>query len=35
MQIETKAHCFKAFGEHVAARDLERQIAEIQSRITL
>lgn len=32
-RIEAKMRCLKAFGERIAARDPERQTAEIQFRI--
>lgn len=34
-RIEAKMRCLKAFGERIAARDPDRQIAEIQIRIAL
>ncbi len=34
-RIEAKMRCLKAFGERIAARDPERQTAEIQIRIAL
>lgn len=34
-QIEAKIRCIKAFGERIAARDPDRQTAEIQIRIAL
>ncbi|MGY6634868.1 MAG: IS5/IS1182 family transposase, partial [Alkalilacustris sp.] len=34
-RIEAKMRCLKAFGERIAARDPDRQTAEIQIRITL
>jgi len=34
-RIEAKMRCFKAFGERIAARDPDRQTAEVQIRIAL
>ena len=34
-KIETKMRCLKAFGERIAARDPDRQTAELQIRIAL
>jgi hypothetical protein len=34
-RIEAKMRCLKAFGERIAARDPDRQTAEIQIRIAL
>ena len=34
-RIEAKMRCLKSFGERIAARDPDRQTAEIQIRITL
>ncbi len=34
-RIEAKMRCLKAFGERIAARDPDRQTAEIQIRVTL
>ncbi|WP_226629925.1 IS5 family transposase [Alloyangia pacifica] len=34
-RIESKMRCFKAFGERIAARDPDRQTAEVQIRIAL
>ncbi len=34
-RIEAKMRCFKAFGERIAARDPDRQTAEVQIRIPL
>ena len=34
-RIEAKMRCLKAFGERVAARDPDRQTAEIHIRIAL
>jgi hypothetical protein len=34
-RIEAKMHCLKAFGERIAAKDPDRQTAEIQIRIAL
>ena len=34
-RIEAKMRCLKAFGDRIAARDPDRQTAEIQIRIAL
>ena len=34
-RIEAKMRCLKAFGERIAARDPDRQTAEIQIRVAL
>ena len=34
-RIEAKMRCLKAFGDRIAARDPDRQTAEIQSRVAL
>lgn len=33
--VETKMRCFKLLGEHVMARDFERQVAELQVRAAM
>lgn len=33
--VETKMRCFKLLGEHVMARDFERQVAERQVRAAM
>ncbi len=34
-RVEAKMRCFKAFGEHIMARDPDRQAAEVHIRIAL
>ena len=34
-RVETKMHCMKLLGQSLMARDFERQVAEIQIRITV
>ena len=34
-RIEAKMRCLRAFGERIAARDSDRQTAEIQMRVAL
>jgi len=34
-RIETKMHCVKLFGQRLAARDFDRQVAEFQVRVTI
>ncbi len=33
--VETKMHCFKLLGSHVAARTFERQVNELKLRATI